>query len=990
VHELQSAIGQGGTMQQRPTSSLPASPAASQDTLLVEFANQLMAADDAAGVAEAVVAAARSQSGCREATLLWSLNWPGRRNGFPSLALSSERLALADRAVDAADGRAESASGGDLALVLHRAEEGAAAVLVCRLEKDAVAVDVDPFWQRLMALAGARIAAVLEVARLHDSVSRLEQAERLQRALFAIADMAGSELEMSEMLPQLHRIVGGLMYAENFYIALYDRSKDALRFIYFVDTADPDAVSPGQVVPMAEIERGLTWYLIRDGRPLMGPTHALRQQVTGALRIHGPDSPDWLGVPMLRGSEVRGALVVQSYVEHVNFTPSDQALLSFVGNHILTALERKQGQEELEHRVDQRTEELAEAIRGLNVEVEERQRGERLQAVLFRIAELSSGDGSMDEFYGGIHGIVGSLINARNFYIALLSDDGSELAFPYHVDEVESSPVTRPLGNGVTEFLLRTGKPLLASAADLNRLQDAGAFQFSGTVSESWLGVPLLAGERVMGAVVVQSYSPEVRYGWREQELLTFVSYQIASSLQRRHATQALREANASLEQRVAERTRELREQIAVREKIELQLKHEVMHDALTDLPNRGYLRDRLERVLARARRSGHPAFAVLYCDVDRFKVINDSLGHLAGDEVLKEVGRRLSACVREPDVVARLGGDEFAVLIEETSGPETPMRIAQRIIESISLPMQACGKEILTSTSIGVAMGDRRHRHADDVLRDADVAMYRAKKGGRHRFEIFDESLNQRALDVLELEAELRQALSRHEFLPHFQPIVRLADGAVVGHEALLRWQHPTRGLLAPGDFIRTAEENGSIEAIDWLLFEHACGQARERAELGYITLNVSPRHFARPGLDERLLAMIRRCEITPERVRIELTEGTLLDKPEQTVITLEKLRVAGVLAAIDDFGTGFSSLSYIHRFPLQMLKIDRSFVSELGTPRDGGSRAVIRAILTLAQALAMEVVAEGIETETQRSALLDLGCDHGQGFLLGRPQAI
>jgi diguanylate cyclase (GGDEF)-like protein len=977
---------------QHPRSSFPMSarPPAAEDAALVEFASQLMTAEDAPAVAEAVVAAARSHPACREATLLWSLNWPGERRGFPSLALSSERLALADRASQAEGGRATSDNGSDLALLLHREDDGAGAVLVCRLENDSAAIEQDPFWQRLMALAGARMAAVLEVARLHDSLSRLEQAERLQRALFAIADMAGSGLEMSEMLPKLHRIVGGLMYAENFYIALYDRGADALRFIYYVDTADPEAVSPNQVVPMDDIERGLTWYLIRDGRPLMGPTHALRRQVSGKLRIHGPDSPDWLGVPMLRGSEVRGALVVQSYADHVNFTPSDQALLSFVGNHILTALERKQSQEELEHRVAQRTEELAEAIRVLNVEVEERQRGERLQAVLFRIAELSSGDGSMEEFYAGIHTIVGSLINARNFYIALLSEDGSELTFPYHVDEVEESPDRRPLGNGATEFLLRTGKPLLASAADLNRLQDANAFQMTGTVSESWLGVPLLAGERVMGAVVVQSYSPEVRYGWREQELLTFVSYQIASSLQRRHAAQALRAANASLEQRVAERTRELSEQIAVREQIELRLKHEVMHDSLTGLPNRGYLRDRLERVLARARRAGRPEFAVLYCDVDRFKVINDSLGHLAGDEVLKEVARRLSACVREPDVVARLGGDEFAILIEEAAGPEVPVRIAQRIIESISLPMLALGKEILTSTSIGVAMADRRHHHADDVLRDADVAMYRAKHGGRHRFEIFDESLNQKAMDVLEVETEIRHALTRHEFLPHFQPIFRLADGSVVGHEALLRWQHPKRGVLAPGDFIRIAEENGSIEAIDWLLFENACRQACTRPDIGYVTLNVSPRHFAQPGLDDRLLAMIRRCGIAPERVRIELTEGTLLDKPEQTSRMLERLRVAGVLAAIDDFGTGFSSLSYIHRFPLQMLKIDRSFVAELGTSREGGSMAVIRAILTLAHALGMEVVAEGIETETQHRALIALGCDLGQGFLLGRPQPL
>jgi diguanylate cyclase (GGDEF)-like protein len=953
---------------------------------VLEFADDLLQAEDATAVAAAVVAATRARACCREATVMWSLNWPGDRQSYPQAALSSERVALADAAFAAADGCARSTSGLEVAMVLHREDDGAGAVLVCRMEKGAESIDQDALWLRQFALARPRMASALEVARLSDAVTRTEQAEKLQRALFAIADMAGSELDMTDMLRGLHRIVAGLMYAENFYIALYDRSRDALRFIYYVDSADPDAVDPEQFVPMAQIERGLTWYLIRDGRPLMGPTHALRKQVSGKLRIHGPDSPDWLGVPMLRGSEVRGALVVQSYVEQVSFTPADQALLSFVGNHILTALERKQGQEELEQRVQQRTQELADANRVLNVEVEERQRGERLQAALFRIAELASGDGSMDEFYRSVHSIVGSLINARNFYIALLSDDRRELQFPYHVDEVEGTPMARPLGNGVTEYLLRSGKPLLASAADLHRLNDAGEFGISGTLSESWLGVPLTGPEGVLGAVVVQSYSPEVRYGWREQELLTFVSYQIASSLQRRHAAQALRIAYASLEQRVAERTLELREQIAVREKIELQLKHEVMHDALTGLPNRGYLRDRLERVMTRSRRAKKPCYAVLYCDIDRFKVINDSLGHLAGDEVLKEVARRLAACVRDPDVVARLGGDEFAILVEDIPGPDIPMRIAQRIIESMTLPMQVLGKEILTSTSVGVAMGDRRHNQADDVLRDADIAMYRAKQGGRHRFEIFDETLNQQAMDVLELEAELRRALSRQEFEPWFQPIVRLADGAVVGHEALIRWRHPQRGILSPADFLKVAEDNGSVESIDWQLFERACRMA-DTGIGGYVTLNVSARHFVHVDLDQRLLAMIARSGIAPERVRIELTEGALLEKPEQIKDILESLRVAGVLAAIDDFGTGFSSLSYIHRFPLQMLKIDRSFVAELGTQREAGSAAVIRAILALAHSLGMEVIAEGIETKVQRDALIALGCDHGQGFLLGRP---
>jgi len=968
----------------RPPRAVPAA-----ESSWLEFAQRLVAASDIAAVATVIVRHAQLITGCREALLLWSMHWPGDLRSWPQLTLSAERMSLADTVFETGTGWAR--DGEHFALLLCNEADGAAAVLLGRTESDPQEPAATA-WPQLIALARPRLAQALETARLHDAVRRLEQAERLQRALFAIADRAGSELDMQDMLRELHRIVSGLMYAENFFIALYDRTRDAIRFIYYVDSADPELIDPEVWMPMAQIERGPTWYLIRDGRPLMGPTHELRKQVSGRLRIHGPDSPDWLGVPMLRGSEVRGALVVQTYVEHVRFTAADQALLSFVASHILTALERKQGQEELERRVAQRTQELAEANRVLAREVEERQRGERLQAALFHIAELSSGDGSMEEFYASLHEIVGSLINTRNFYIALRSEDGSALEFPYHVDEVEGkAPKTRKLGRGITEYLLRQGRPLLADAAELEKLLAAGEFEMpTGTLAQSWLGVPLLGGSGVIGAVVVQSYTPSVRYGPREQELLTFVSYHIATSLERRRAAQALRAANAELERRVEARTQELRQQIAVREQVEQQLKHEVMHDGLTGLPNRGYLRDRLERVLARLKRMPRRGFAVLYADVDRFKIINDSLGHLAGDAVLQEVARRLSASVREQDVVARLGGDEFAILVEDVNGTDVPVRIAQRIVESMSKPMQVLGREVQTSSSVGVALADRRRHHGpDDVLRDADVAMYRAKQGGRHRFEIFDEALHRQAMDVLELEAELRRGIARQEFVAHFQPIVRLTDGAVLGYEALLRWNHPQRGTLTPDAFLRVAEDSGSSEAIDWLVYECACRTAASR-HWGYVTLNVPGRHLQRAEFDQRLLDLLRRTGMAPERVCIELTEGALLDNPAQVAAVLERLRAAGVVAAVDDFGTGVSGLSHVHRFPLQMLKIDQSFVADLGTARAAGSSAVIRAMLTLAHALGMEVIAEGIETATQRDALLQLGCDLGQGYLLGRPAPV
>jgi len=336
------------------------------------FALDLMLADSGEVLAERLVSALKSLRLVRDAMVLWSLSWPGERSSWPQQALPAERLKLAHQAFLAPEGRAESANGEGVALRLLQGPEGEGAILLFRPEPGALPIDSSPHWPLIWNASRERWSSWLESARLRDSVERLEQAERVQRALFAIADMAGSDLDMEEMLPKLHHIVGGLMYAENFYIALYDKGLDSIRFVYFKDTADPDLFDSRRWVSMREFERSRTWYLIRDGRSLMGPSHVLRRQVSGPLRLLGSDSADWMGVPMVNGSEVRGVLVVQHYTQEGCFSPADQALLSFVGSHILTALERKQGQEEMERRVTERTFALAEVNRELAQEVEER------------------------------------------------------------------------------------------------------------------------------------------------------------------------------------------------------------------------------------------------------------------------------------------------------------------------------------------------------------------------------------------------------------------------------------------------------------------------------------------------------------------------------------------------------------------------------------------------------------------------------------------
>lgn len=852
---------------------------------------------------------------------------------------------------------------------------------------------------RLLSCARDVGAALLERRQLRERVQRLEKAERLQAALYAIADMASSQTEMHDMLTGLHEIVGRFMYAENFFITLYDAEKQTLRFLYFVDTLDTYVADPDSELTIEELPNSLTVAMIQHGRPMLGSSDDIRVQL-GVRRDpqHGPDSEVWLGVPMLRGEEVRGAIVVQSYDHRVAYSEEDSALLSYVAQHILTALERKQQQTELERRVRERTSELASANIELRSEVIERERAERLQAALYRIAELSLASDSLEQFYAAVHAEVDALLYAHNFFIALLSEDGEELDFPYFVDERDIERPRRKLARGLTEYVLRTGQPLLADREFIQKLVDTDEVHSFGTPSVRWLGVPLMREDVAVGVIAVQSYSPDIVFTLRDQELLTFVSFHIANGLERKRAQERLRLAYAELEQRVVERTselaaanRQLRGQIGERERAEERLTYQAMHDNLTGLPNRTRLLDRLQRAMALYQRNPERRFAVLFLDLDRFKVVNDSVGHLVGDELLKQASRCIATAVRLPDTVSRLGGDEFAVLVEEISGPQDACDVAARILNALAAPMHVAGKELFTSASIGIALIGPHYRRPEEMLRDADVAMYRAKNRGRNRYELFDEALRFEALRVHDLESDLRRAIAAGSFEPYFQPIVRLPDGVAVGYEALLRWNHEVRGVLLPEDFLTVAEDSGLVEQIDWVMFEAACQKYREVAKNGeYISINVSPRHFRSPDLADRLLNLAHAHSIPPTCLRIELTEGALLDDSQLVRSTIERLHSGDICAQLDDFGTGYSALSYLHRFPISALKIDRSFVADLGQPGGKGSKAVVKAILALAKSLDIEVVGEGIETEDQRRILIDLGCVFGQGFLFAHPHPV
>jgi diguanylate cyclase (GGDEF)-like protein len=818
-----------------------------------------------------------------------------------------------------------------------------------------------------------------------------QQNEDLQArytALFRLNQLSQECDELNHFYEQVHRTIATLMTAENLFIVLYDQTLSLLEFVYYVDEKDE---CPIGTIDFEGYEGSFTNLVIKSKQPLLvTPTFEEENSEFKLVASFGVRGTDWLGVPLLHNELVIGVIAVQSYSESVRYQETDLHLLTFAAQHVVGAMVRLQDKQRLTDAVNARTIELM-------AEISEREKAELLQESLYKISELST-DISLDinTFYSNVHSVIGKLINAKNFYIAKYNKDEELLDFCYYIDQKDGTYVTefkpRKLSNLFSELVLHSRETVLLSYQDMMDLYLKGKTQKPHDNNHSWLGVPLIYSNQLLGVMVIQSYESKTMYTKQDAELLNFVSSHVTAAIKRRELADFERRSHELLEQQVKFRTIALEEEITQRKQAEKLLKHTADHDSLTGLANRTVFIDLLNQAIANGKRNKGFSFAILFLDLDRFKVVNDSFGHHAGDVLLKMIACELQKIVRGKDTVARLGGDEFVILIEDITKHDEAFEVARRITALLNRPFTIDSQLVFTGTSIGILFDDERYENADIMLRDADTAMYHAKDCGKGRYEVFDASMHKKVQNALKLEADIREAISLQEFIPYFQPILRLHNEALHGFEALARWQSAKRGFVYPNDFITLAEETSLIQSIDMQIIERACQQVRVwQIDLGlnelYVSCNLFSQHFFSTSLPSQIESILKRTGLAPRNLRIELTERALLENTDIVLTNMQALKSMGVKILLDDFGTGYSSLSYLHRFPIDVLKIDRSFINNVH--EHDSHRAIIKTIVDLATNLQMATVGEGIENLSDAQLLQQMDCLYGQGYYFAKPMS-
>ncbi|MCL1076247.1 sensor domain-containing phosphodiesterase [Shewanella dokdonensis] len=830
------------------------------------------------------------------------------------------------------------------------------------------------------------------VSRLRRLATKFKRAESAQNALLEISNIANAADSMEDFYQGIHSHLKKLIPADNFYIAL--KNQDQLELPFFLDEKD---AHPTELYPDKNLsdmlKRGLTGYVLRTQKPLLCG-EATAEQLTAAGEIEDLGSPchQWLGVPIMHNGMAVGALVVQSYNPEVSYGDTEVELMVFICHHIAGVLERLRHHEQLELAIQQRTQELSQAYDKLKQEVYERRRAERLQRSLFEIADLATSNLDMHDFYVELHHIISHLLPANNCYIALLDQSSTILAFPFYVSQLSiTPPEPRPLKDGLVEYLLRNRKPVLLAQKDIRHLIKQGEIYSKAPdlnhteTMQQWIGVPLLIQGEVVGALAVYSFSMDQKYQFKDLELLTFVSQHIATAIERKLATETLKRSNEQLEEMVQARTaelaqtnHELEKEISQRRRIEQKLIHDAKHDSLTGLPNRQMFMERLTDTFESRR---FYKFALLFIDLDRFKIINDTLGHLEGDHFLIETAKRLNFCIRDQDLLARLGGDEFVILLDNLYDTEDAKEVAERILCELSRPFELSGQLFNSGASIGISLcDDPQQTSSESLLRDADTAMYMAKTRGKGCYVVFDEKSHQQMMHDLTLENDLRQAFESHQLRLQYIPVQDLNTNKLVALDAKPYWQHPRHGVLNYQQLAQLAEQASLQLELDRYVIELLNDEfdtlPLEADTL--IHLCLSSQHLAYKHALRNLQNCLGSCRFAMDKLCLFFNEISLARDHNNHADGFESLRELGVNLGIADYGSGYSSMLTLSFLPISCLKLEAELANGIQSSRH---RRLLTAIRHSAESLQLHLIADGVNSPEQRQKLQQLGICTVQG---------
>jgi diguanylate cyclase (GGDEF)-like protein len=841
-----------------------------------------------------------------------------------------------------------------------------------------------------------------KIARLKSLALKYKRAEVTQNMLLELSNLAAEVNTPSEFYSQVHRYLSILLPADNFFVALLDPQNRVLEVPFFLDEKDNHPIEIFSKEHISEkLFSGLTGYVLKTGKSLLCDQDKFDQLILDKqIESLGAPCHQWLGTPIKINHSVVGVLVIQSYSKNINFTEMDIELLSFVSHQISNIMERLQHQDQLEKAIKQRTKELSVAYDKLKQEVNERRRAEQLQKSLFEIADLSTSNIDNHTFYSELHRVISHLIPISNCYIALLNEQCTMINFPFHVSQAKSPlPCSRQISDGLTEYVIKNRRPLLLQNSDIQFLVSSGEI-YSKTPKLNntkdiyqWIGIPLFIHEQVRGALTIYSTNKTRGYQENDLDLLTFVSQHIANAIERKLSSESLVASYELLEDKVVERTQalallnqDLEKEIAQRRKMEQQLVHDANHDTLTRLPNRAMFMERLSQAVKHTRRHRLDRFALLFIDLDRFKLINDTLGHLEGDRFLIETSKRLKLCIRDNDILGRIGGDEFVILLDRINSPRDAEEVAERVLSGLSEPYKLASQKFQSGASIGIAFSNHKADTSESLLRDSDAAMYQAKSNGKGCYVIFDNMTHKQLDQNIELEQELRNAISSNSLLISYLPIKDLHTEETLALEPRLYWNHPSLGKIKQAKLLNIAEHCNLTTQLDICLLENLNNEYSELQErtLGHLPLhlNISGQHLKHKHALRQLKNKLKQSHFNNQQLWLFFDEQGFIFDTDNHISAFEQLTKLNVNLALSGYGSAHSALSSLTFLPLQGLKLDPSYASHLDSEQ---YTKLLNAHFLAAQALDLSVFVDGISTKHQKKAMQKIGFARGQGQALG-----